>query len=189
MKTCTRCNTLKPLDAYARNRTRASGFRSMCKSCVAETRPSRAGSQASRDYWQKFYSERREEILESQRNNPARRTNARLRYATQRDEIIEKQRVYRKSEHAKALHAKVQRKRNRRLKEATPSWLTPAHHEAIAYNYWHARDASRVTGEPYQVDHIVPLRGKNVCGLHVPWNLRVVPADVNQRKHASLEVT
>jgi hypothetical protein len=75
-------------------------------------------------------------------------------------------------------------KANRRAKErkATPSWLTSDQTEAIRTIYLEAERLSRETGTPYQVDHIVPLSGKIVSGLHVPWNLRAIPAQENNRR-------
>jgi hypothetical protein len=37
------------------------------------------------------------------------------------------------------------------------------------------------------VDHIIPLRGKNVCGLHVHYNLRVCLRIVNKKKKNSVD--
>lgn len=72
-------------------------------------------------------------------------------------------------------------------KHATPPWLTKEQWHEIKQFYWLAQDCSIVTGERYWVDHIVPLRGKTVCGLHVPWNLQVLPREVNQRKSNRFE--
>ena len=65
---------------------------------------------------------------------------------------------------------------------ATPLWLNKDQLGEIEYFYIMAQDAKMLTGEEYHVDHIVPLQGKNVCGLHVPWNLQVIPADINKSK-------
>ncbi len=73
-------------------------------------------------------------------------------------------------------------KRRAKERQATPSWLTEVHLEAIKAIYIEADRLSNETGIRYEVDHIVPLSGKTVSGLHVPWNLRAIPAIENNRR-------
>lgn len=64
--------------------------------------------------------------------------------------------------------------------QATPPWADQGEIKAA---YIVAEFFSKKFGEPWHVDHIIPLKGRNVCGLHVGNNLRAVPAVDNMRKH------
>ena len=72
--------------------------------------------------------------------------------------------------------------RRRKHRQATPPWLTRKQKTEIRQIYQIAITMTKTTGERYVVDHIVPLLGKDVCGLHVPWNMRVITQDENLKK-------
>jgi hypothetical protein len=72
--------------------------------------------------------------------------------------------------------------RRRKHRQATPPWLTRKQKTEIRQIYQIAITMTKTTGERYVVDHIVPLRGQDVCGLHVPWNMRVITQDENLKK-------
>lgn len=77
--------------------------------------------------------------------------------------------------------------RRRRFRDATPPWLTHRQKTEIRELYKIAITMSKTTGERYVVDHIIPLQGETVCGLHVPWNLRVITQEENLAKSNRLE--
>lgn len=76
--------------------------------------------------------------------------------------------------------------RKRRHKHATPPWVTKEQKHAMRQLYLQAMQMTRITGERYVVDHIVPLINPSVCGLHVPWNLRVITQQENLTKSNKL---
>jgi hypothetical protein len=73
-------------------------------------------------------------------------------------------------------------KRRAALLSATPQWLTDVEIRDIKRIYKHCDYISRKSGIPYDVDHIHPLQGKDVCGLHVPWNLQILESTENESK-------
>ena len=66
--------------------------------------------------------------------------------------------------------------------QATPFWLTKEQKREIRAFYIEAARLTKETGIKHQVDHIVPLQGKTVTGLHVPWNLQILTASQNAAK-------
>ena len=76
--------------------------------------------------------------------------------------------------------------RRRKHREATPPWLNRKQKSELRQLYQIAITMTQTTGEQYVVDHIYPLRSEVVCGLHVPWNLRVVTQAENLKKSNAL---
>jgi hypothetical protein len=120
---------------------------------------------------------------------------SRARYSHNKEYSIQRTKAY-KSEHRdetradcrkyyllnKAKYAANASKYRNTKRNATPTWLTKDQLDEIENFYWLANDLTKVSGEVYHVDHIVPVQGKTVCGLHVPWNLQILPADLNIAK-------
>ena len=63
-----------------------------------------------------------------------------------------------------------------------PAWLTDKHRKEIAAIYKQAAQITAHTGIAHHVDHILPLQGKNISGLHVPSNLQILTATENKSK-------
>ena len=77
--------------------------------------------------------------------------------------------------------------RSRRLKAIRKQcYVKWASRDAMAALYAEASRLTRETGIPHEVDHIVPLASRIVCGLHWEGNMRVVPRSVNRSKNNKL---
>lgn len=79
-------------------------------------------------------------------------------------------------------HLARTRKRQLAKINRIPKWLTESDWLNIKCKYSVANMLSQKSGKKYHVDHIIPLQGKRVSGLHVPSNLRVIPAQENVKK-------
>lgn len=77
--------------------------------------------------------------------------------------------------------------RRRKHRQATPVWLTRQQKSDMREMYKIAITLTKSTGTQYVVDHIIPLRSESVCGLHVPWNLRVITQEENLVKSNKLD--
>jgi len=80
---------------------------------------------------------------------------------------------------------KVGKARAKRLGRL-PSWLTPEQFLEMRAVYQKAWELTKETGVLHEVDHIYPLRGETVSGLHVPSNLQVLTRSENCKKHNNL---
>lgn len=97
-----------------------------------------------------------------------------------RDRKKEQDKAFRQANRSLVTSYKAKYRASRR--NATPSWLTEEHWQQIRAVYAEAERLTSETGIPHEVDHIVPLQGRTVCGLHVPWNLRAIPKVQNNRR-------
>jgi 5-methylcytosine-specific restriction endonuclease McrA len=76
-------------------------------------------------------------------------------------------------------------KRHAGKMKRTPAWLTKEDKLKMKFIYTEAQRLTKETGVLHDVDHIIPLQGKTVSGLHVPENLQILTASENRKKHNS----
>jgi len=175
MKSCTHCRQKKPFEAFYASSTHKSGYTSWCKVCESER--SKAKFQRRKDAqlskaqeWRSVNKNKVAAIIQAWRESNPERTAAMYRDWAERN---------RDKVNAKWM------KREAGKKNRTPAWLTADDHWAIQEAYDIAQKRKQMFGFDWHVDHIVPLQGKTVSGLHVPWNLQVIPAKLNQQKSNS----
>lgn len=181
-KTCTKCKEAKPLNLFSRAARFKDGLQIQCKECNAEYRKANVKQiveyrKANVERMVEYHAEYRKANVEQIAKSKAEYNKANA------ERIAKSQAVYSKANRS-IMNAQLAKRKATKL-QATPSWLTEAHLKQIQLVYQEAKLLSD-RGFVHHVDHIVPLRGENVSGLHVPWNLRAIPASVNLRKNNAI---
>lgn len=106
-------------------------------------------------------------------------------YAVNAKRCREQKRKYQKAN--PHVYAQINARRKAAKLKRTPKWLTSDDFWMMEQAYELAALRTKMLGFPWHVDHIVPLQGKNVSGLHVPANLQVIPAVINRSKWNKFE--
>jgi len=173
MKICVTCQNTKPLSEFYKRKDSPDGYRNDCKDCrkARSLKNFYADPDAKRAKNMEAYWKRKEQ-------NPDLWKPIYLK--VREKSLAVRQRLWSKQNRgaANALGKKYKLKK----RNATPNWLTNEQVEHMQCLY---KVAAMYTAEGldiWHVDHIVPIRGKDVCGLHVPWNLRIITASENLRK-------
>ena len=176
MKTCTKCKQQKPLDLFNKNSKAKDGFQYHCKQCKLEYQR----NNSNRNAVVAKYREANKELCNARSvvSQAKKRDyyNAKMREwsAHNREHLLARRRAW--YEENRALEVARKRKRAGRIQHDL-ALLSKAEQAEIQGLYDFCRIFPR-----FEVDHVVPLTHDLVCGMHVPWNLQVLPVSVNRSK-------
>jgi len=176
VKHCSKCNVEKPLEMFSKCSANKDGLHRWCKDCakVAKKEWYAKNVESERtkamQYYYENYEKNKERIIKTV--SDWQKTN-KEKYR----KIAKK--CYEKTKHKRFAWQALARAAKR---NAVPKWVNGELKQEIQKFYVEARVKTKETGINYEVDHIVPLMGDNVCGLHVPWNLRVITRFENRSK-------
>jgi hypothetical protein len=175
-KICTKCRVELSLDAFNKGASAKDGLQYHCKACKLEyqrNNPNRAES--ARRYRAANRRECVARSIASHKKKPEYYSAQRSKWvAENRESVLAKRRANYKRNNGMDL-ARSRRRRGR-IKQDISKLTAPYIAEIQGlYDF-----CSIFPG--YEVDHIVPLNGATVSGLHVPWNLQILPISENRRK-------
>lgn len=202
MKICNKCKENKELTAFSSNNSATDKLCPTCKACVSaynkayRAKTEEAYKEYQTEYYQanaevakartiKWREDNRERMLAGNKERYQKNKEKQAAYYEEvyqdpekRKERAERSRQWRKDNPDKLL-AQIAYRRAKKLK-ATPAW---ADKDAILAIYKECVRLTKETGIQHHVDHIIPLNGALVSGLHVESNLQILTAEENIKKN------
>lgn len=143
-----------------------------------------------REYKAAYYQRNKERLDKKNKewtlDNPEKKQAIQLRYEYKHKEKVHKIHSTWSKNNRPKRNAAAAKRRAVKL-NATPKWLTEEQKKSINLYYEVAKWIESILDEKIHVDHIVPLQGANCNGLHVPWNLQLLSALDNFKKHNRLQ--
>ena len=210
-KHCRKCNQDKQLGCFSLARNRKDGLQPYCSACnKADYAAYKLNNQEKiRDQARANYAKRRDRnpeiVIRNRHDQYIKHKERSLKNSNDwrernPDQFREVQRKWAKANPEKRAEIDKRSRKSHperfaerdalnkaRKIRAAPTWLTSEHRKQIEQTYKTAQRVTIETGIQHHVDHIVPLAGKSVRGLHVPWNLRVITAHENLVKSNNME--
>ena len=169
MKKCTRCFAIKPLTGYyAQKMNSKDGYQSHCKTC----------DNARVTLWR---GKNLELVKKYSKKADANK------YLNNKDQIDQRNKAWKQQNPDKL--AAMDARRRASVLQRTPKWVSQKELLRIKCLYSLAAMLNKHGVEPWHVDHIIPLQGRNVSGLHVYSNLRVLPSSENLAKGNRYDIT
>lgn len=183
-KTCCKCGEEKPVEQFYANKRMKDGLNTFCIAChKADNLARKATNRSDPEFkaaelaYKKAYRDRtveqRAKYLEQWRQ-------------ANKEHIIQYGKKYR-TENKDRYNFLCQKRKIDQINR-TPVWLTEDDKWVMEQAYELAALRTQMLGVEFHVDHIIPLRGRSVSGLHVPSNLQVITRAENQRKTNKFEV-
>lgn len=193
MKKCKDCKIKKPLSTYHKNKGYKDGYLPRCKPCRRIQRGQKerfiplttdSGQQCTgcREHksFDCFYESSRAGYKYRSRCILCTNKDNRQYHHSTPTKQQKRGKLYRDNNKDKVCAASARRRAA--VLQRTPKWLTADDWKWIAWHYKHSQVMSQLHGEPYEVDHILPLQGELVSGFHVPWNMQVITQSENRSK-------
>lgn len=164
---------------FSKRKSSENGLSLWCKDCNNSYKKEwlKTTSFDSKLYSKKYHFENKE------RHRFKKSIYSKLRYIKNKEHILNATNSY-KQKFPEKRNALQNKRRSLKLLRC-PKWLKEEHFSQIDLLYSKAKSLGNLLNVKFHVDHVIPLVGKNVSGLHVPWNLQLLEASINLRKHST----